>query len=342
MRNLIILLCLSFISATSAFALDKAPEGATYSDDGAHWYIVSTNGAKSILTVDGVVKATYSSIDTPFFIGDNSFAIAYDEASGYRYLLKNWVVIDTWETINTLNDYINIPYGKVVGWYIVDNGTYRLKDTTGKTLLENKNAGSSSYASILAKWVLESIIYDRNNANPTLYINDKKVAENANPLGVYKNKKKLVVPYTLTSPEWKTELYMYDVESGSSKKLPSYDGVGTYATVNWKSGDIKVLQYSVLIWEKYAIADISGKIISPARYDSVSQMTSYWDMILINYSINGEVFFSFGGKSYGWYNEVDIFNVSYASNNTSVKRWSIFVRKNGKDYIVVNGKEFAY
>ena len=45
------------------------------------------------------------------------------------------------------------------------------------------------------------MIYDRNNINMVLYINDKKIAENANPLGIYINKKKVEVPYTVNTPE---------------------------------------------------------------------------------------------------------------------------------------------
>ena len=149
MRNLIIFLCLSFMSMSSVFAIDTIPDSAIYSDDGMHWSAVSVEGAKNVLTVDGVIKATYPSIDTPFYIGQDSFAIAYGEGSITKYLLKNGGVVDSGMTLSILNDYTSIPYGKIVGWYIVDNGTYRLKDPTGKTLLENTNAGSSSYASVL-------------------------------------------------------------------------------------------------------------------------------------------------------------------------------------------------
>ena len=100
-----------------------------------------------------------------------------------------------------------------------------------------------------------------------------------------------------------------------------------------------------MIWEKFAIADISGKIISSDRYDEVSSITAYGDKFYKLLKKDGKNYFSYGNIMYGPYDQIDTsFNVSYGfnpSNYNSIKWWSIYVQRNGKNSIIVNGKEIA-
>jgi hypothetical protein len=103
------------------------------------------------------------------------------------------------------------------------------------------------------------------------------------------------------------------------------------------------LEYLVHIGDKYAFLDSNGNILSPNRYDDAS-ITSYGDSFFKTYKIGEKSYFYFEGKIYGPYDSIDTLNTFYGFNPSSssgIKGWSIFTEKNGKTYIVSNGKEFS-
>ena len=321
------------------------PYTAIYSDDGSHWASVDTSWEKYTLTIDGTLKATYSYISQPTFVGSIVYVTATDEAN-ISYLLRDGVILDKAKTIGFIMSYAAGWYTpKYEGWYTADVGTFRVRDMSGKVLLENMNAGSYSSAYSIAPGVTMSTIYDKNNSYSTTYINNQKMSGNVNSMGTYKNGKKMELLLSSMNPSGtNTEIIAYDISSWKMRKLPSYDGVGSYATILDKKWNIKELQYSVMIGDSYAFADITGKLSGDSRYDEVLQISSYGDKFFKSFVKNGKKYFHFDNKLYGPYDELDMLNISYGYGNTGnyqkIARWSIFARNDGKDYIIASGKEF--
>lgn len=329
---------LCFLGCVTSVFAGSAPDGAYFTDDGSHWATVTRNGDKDVLTIDGVTKATYAYMDQPYISGNSFYTIGTD-ASNMKYVLKDGVVVDKWTYASVVTNYTS--YQKLEWWYVVGDGTFRLRNAAWVTILENMNAWSSSYSSSIANGLIQTTLYSRNNDKATTYLNDKKIAGNAYSIGTYKNGKKMEIFYTTTNDDGTTGIFAYNVTTWTLRSLPWYDGVGTYATIVGKSGYITELQYSVLVNDKYAIVDINGKFLSSSRYDEVTQITTYGNKFYKSFVKDGKSFFFFDGKVYGGYDEIDSFNVSYNPSNYSyVSKWSIFTKKGGKDYIIANGKEF--
>ncbi len=357
MKNLLLFLFLLCISAPSLFAgslqdiaptassIVSIPYGAVYSDDGTHWASVDTSWEKYTLTIDGTLKATYSYISQPTFVANTVYAMATDEVNT-SYLLRDGMVLEKGKNVWFVMSYSAWSYSsQYEGWYTVDAWVFRLKDMTGKVLIENMNAGTSSSAYAYAPRVIMSTIYDRNNNNSTTYINNQKISWSVSSLGIYKNgKKSELLLIGMNTSGINTEIIAYDMAWGKIRKLPWYDGIGSYATILDKKWNIKELQYSVMIGDKYAFADITGKVSSDARYDGILQVSSYGDKFFKSFIKNGKKYFHFDGKLYGPYDEIDTLNTSYGYGNNlnyqKIERWSIFARKDGKDSIIANGKEF--
>ncbi len=336
--NKIFFLFLALLALTPlAYADSPAPEWAYFSEDGSHWARVLSSGSTATLTIDWVIKATYVSIDEPTALANSFYTISTD-ANGVRYILKDGAIVDKWEFGGLITSYTSSS--KIEWWYVIDGGVYRLKDTTGKIILESANAGSSTYNSYLQWGMIVSTLYNKSNESYTTYVNDKKIAKNAYSIGTYKKGKKTEILFNATDDFWKSRIIAFDIDTWMMRSLPSYDGVWSYATIMWKSGNILELQYTVLIGEKYAIADINGKILSRLRYDEMPQITNYGNKFFKSYIKDGKTYFYFDGNVYWGYSIIDSFNVSYTSSYSYVSKWSIFVTKNGKEMIVVNGKEF--
>ena len=338
MKN-ILLFILVFITSTSlAFAL-SAPENAQYSDDGTHWYSQTggENWEPTILIIDGVEKARYTNF-TNIYFGNILYSIVRDYPVGNdysisrQYILKDWIIIDSGSTIWSIQDNKNI----LLGWYVHENGTFRVKDIQGKVLLEDRNASANSSSTYILSGVILSTVANRNWSQYTSYINTIKVP---NKFLIFLWVRKKNIYFTDNSTNY---MYIFNIKSNKLRKLSPYVWNWQYAITNNSLGDIQEMQYVILIDDKYAIADRDGKIISKERYDSIDSITAYWSNFFRSMKIGEKKYFSFADKVYWPYDQIDTFNPSFGynpSDTSSVRRWSIFVQKNGKNYIVVNGKE---
>ncbi len=348
MRHILWVLMLSLFSFSSLFA-GSIPDGAIYSGDGTYWYSTSTVGAKTTLMVDGVEKGSYDYFSSNDYVWNTLYsAVSNTTEPAKTYLLKDGNIIDSATILTLVTEYL--PVHKIVGYSTLDAWVFQLKHMDGTIIFSDNNAGSYSSVSSLAPGILQSTIYDKNNNIATTYINEKKIPGTSYSfIGTLKKGKTSELLFSSLNQENITTLMFYNPKSQKFRKLPSYDGVGTYGYTSDTHSNIKDLQYSVMIGEKYAIADISGKIVSDERFDSVTSVTSYGDALMTIFKKWEKIYFSFGKTSfdkstYGPYDQIDSFNVSYGfdpSNYTSVKQWSIFVQRNGKNAIIVNGKEVA-
>ncbi len=150
----------------------------------------------------------------------------------------------------------------------------------GTIIFSDNNAGSYSSVSSLAPGIIQSTVYDKNNSIMTTYINEKKIPGTSNSfIGTLKKGKTSELLFSSLNQENMT-LMFYNPKSQKFRKLPTYDGVGTYGYTSDTLSNIKEFQYSLMIGEKYAIADISGKIVSDERFDSVTSITSYGDALM--------------------------------------------------------------
>ena len=344
MRNILLAFLISFFSFASLFA-SSIPDNAVYSSDGTHWYTTSTVGTKSTLTIDGVEKGAYDCVCSNDYIWNSLYTVVTNTTNpATTYLLKDGNIVDSASALTLVTEYS--PIQKIVGYTVYDAWVFQLKKLDGTIVFIDRNAGSYSSASSIAPGIIQSTIYDKNNSNSIIYLNEKKLPWKSGIfIGTLKKGKTWELLFTSVNEKDDSTLIVYNTKSQTFRKLPSYDGVGTSWYTSTAQGNIKEFQYAVMIWEKYAIADISGKIISSDRYDEVSSITSYGDKFYKVMKKDGQNYFSYGNIMYGPYDQMDTsFNVLYGfnpSNYNSVKLWSIFVQKNGKNSIIVNGKEMA-
>jgi hypothetical protein len=342
MRKFILFILLSALSFPTLFASGTIPDGAIFSDDGTHWSKIDYDAEKNTLIVDGVLKATYNYISRSMYVGNTLFTTASDE-KGISYLLKDGIVIEKAPTIEIISSYNNNDYtSKVEWWYTYDSGVFRVKNTEWKILTENMNAWTYSTASSLSPGIIQANLYNRNNEKPITYINGVSINGSISSIGTYKNGKKMEMIFLSTNITNISQIIAFDMASGKIRNLPSYDGVTQNATILDKKWNIKELQYVVMIWDMYAFADISGKLTSDSRYDEVIQLTSYGDKFFKSFIKDNKSYFFFDSKMYWAYDEIDPINISYKAPNYSiVSKWSLFAKKNGKDVIIVNGREIA-
>ena len=344
MRNILLAFLISFFSFASLFA-SSIPDNAVYSSDGTHWYTTSTVGTKSTITIDGVEKGTYDYISSNDYIWNSLYTVVTNTTNPATiYLLKDGNIVDSASALTLVTEYS--PIQKIVGYSVYNAWVFQLKRMDGAIILIDRNAGTSSSASSIAPGIIQSSVYDKNNSNWTVYINEKKLPwKSGTFMGTLKKGKTSEFLFSSLNDENTTSLILYNIKSQTFRKLPSYDGLGIYGYTSNAQGNIKEFQYAVMIWEKYAIADISGKIISSDRYDEVLSITAYGDKFYKWLKKDGKNYFSYGNITYGPYDQIDTsFNVSYGfnlSNYNSIKWWSIYVQKNGKNSIIVNGKEIA-
>jgi hypothetical protein len=355
MKKFILFLLLGFVYMPSVFALSivptispasptsGAPEGATFSDDGTHWAKIESNNNKDTLTVDGSIKATYAYIGQLMYVGNTVFALANDE-DNFFYLLKDGIVIEKGTSISLISTYSSATYiSTLEGWYIYDAWVFRVKNVEWKVLMESLNAWSSSSAYTIAPNIVLTTLYNRNNEKPVSYINTIAMNWNVSSIGTYKNGKKTEVILQSTNSEGISEMSALDIASGKIRKLPSYDGVTQNTAIYDKKWNIKEMQYVVTIGDVYAFVDINGKMTSDTRYDEVISLSSHGDKFFKSVIKDGKKYFHFDKKLYGPYDEIDTLNTSFGygstSNYTKVMLWSIFARKDGKDFIIANGKE---
>lgn len=343
MKNIILFFLFSLVWASSVFAW-TIPSDAQYSDDGTHWYVVSGSSIDSsyqTLIIDGVEKTKHSSFYTHVYLGNTLYSTASDYPPGSydtitrQYILRDWIVIDSWSSLWIVQDSANKD--NPVWWYVYDEGTFRVKDISGKIILEDANSSSYSSTQFVASGVFLTTVSSKNEKFSTSYINATKVW-NQSLSYIGKQGQNL---FFSDYGNGHYSLYQYNIRNKKLKKLPGSD-TGIYAIVLDKNGDIWRLEYVILVWEQYALADRDGKIISKERYDSIDLITAYWSNFFRSMKIGEKKYFSFADKVYWPYDQIDTFNPSFGynpSDTSSVRRWSIFVQKNGKNYIVVNGKE---
>ena len=344
MRNILLAFLISFFSFASLFA-SSIPDNAVYSSDGTHWFATSMVNDKTVLTMDGVERARYSSL-IPSYEWNTLYTVASNTDTPTKtYLLKDGNIVDSASALTLVTHYSS-TIQKIVGYTVYDAWVFQLKKLDGTIVFTDNNAGASSFANVDNSGIIQSTVYDKNNNYTTYYFNEKKIpGKSISWIGTLKKGKASEFLFSSLNDENTTSLILYNTKSQTFRKLPSYDGVGTYGYTSTAQGNIKAFQYAVMIWEKFAIADISGKIISSDRYDEVSSITSYGDKFYKVMKKDGQNYFSYGNIMYGPYDQMDTsFNVLYGfnpSNYNSVKLWSIFVQKNGKNSIIVNGKEVA-
>ena len=326
----------------SPFPLDDGT--IVYTEDGTHSGKVSCSGESCSFFLDGIKKSTYFTIDYPVVSESDIYALATDQQNK-KYLLKNGTIIASWETINTLLGYYGAnSISQFEWWYIQNNGKYTVYAKDGSTYLEIDNAGSASNSYYIADGVLLTTIYNRNNLTSTTYINTKKISGwdgYVQSYGIYKKSVKVSELLLGSSNAWGTmELLLYNLKTGEIRSLPSYDGMSQVMAIYHKNGTIKDFQYVVSVENGYAFVDMNGKILSKEYYDTVNIFTTYGENYLKIFTKNEKMYMHYEGKLYGPYDYIDTFNPSYGSQSsfTKVLRWSIFVKNNGKNFILVNGK----
>ncbi len=338
MKNIILFFLFSLVWASSVFAW-TIPSDAIHSDDGTHWYSQTggENGWPTTLIIDGVEKARYTNF-TNIYFGNilysivRDYPVVNDYNTSWQYILKDWIIIDSGSSIWTIQDNKNILFG----WYTYDEGIFRVKNMQGKVLLEDRNASANSSSTYILSGVILSTVANRNWSQYTSYINTIKVP---NKFLIFLWVRKKNIYFTDNSTNY---MYIFNIKSNKLRKLSPYVWNWQYAITNNSLGDIQEMQYVILIDDKYAIADIDGKIISKDTYDSTDSIMVYWKNFFKSMKIGEKKYFSFGDTTYWPYDQIDTLNASFWYNTydtSTVKRWSIFVQKNGKNYIVVNGKE---
>jgi hypothetical protein len=110
-----------------------------------------------------------------------------------------------------------------------------------------------------------------------------------------------------------------------------------------RNGTIGEAQYVALIGNKYVFVDINGTVITKDPFDAVINFMAYGEKFLKVFVRGEQTFIHYDGKTYGPYDTVESFNPSYSmmgGYGSSIARWSVFVKKNGANYILANGKEF--
>jgi hypothetical protein len=329
-----------------AYPLD---EGTTvYTEDGTHSGKVSCSGESCSFFLNGIKKATYFTLDYPIVSGNDFYVLATDQQNK-KHLLKNGWVIASWEVINTILGYYGASTtSQFEWWYIQNNGKYSVFSKDGNKYLEVDNAGTASNSYYIADKVLLTTIYNQNNLTSSTYINTKKIPTSwdgyVQSYGIYKKSiKDSEVLLSSSNYLGTMELMMFNIKSWELRPLPGYDGITQIMTIYNKNGTIKDFQYVANVENGYAFADMNGKILSKEFYDTVNTFTSYGDSYLKIFTKNEKMFMHFEGRLYGPYDFIDTFNPSYGNqlSTTKVLRWSVFVKNNGKNYILVNGKQIA-
>jgi hypothetical protein len=350
MRSVSLGILLSFFLISTTYAggeMMPSYANSVYTEDGTHSgaTICGMNGC--IFYLDGTEKASYQYIDYPMVYKNNFYLWASDK-DGNRYLLKDGTVMESWENAYFLTWYSPMGTSSLKGWYSTKNGTYTLKDMEGKVLLSMENAGTNSNSMYIASGAIQTTISNRSNTSTQVYINDVKITTGeggyVQTYGTYKRTtKKTEYLFGITDAMWGNQLYLYDVATKKLRKLPTYDGISQVAVTTKKNGNIAEAQYVALVGDKYVFVDINGTILTKDPFDSVVNFTSYGDKFLKIFMRGEQGFIHYDGKTYGPYDVIETFNPSYGAMGYGiVNKWSIFVKKDGKNIILANGKEFKF
>lgn len=318
-----------------------------YTEDGTHSGKISceTNGCTFIF--DGIKKATYEYLDYPV-ISENDFYVIGTDREWKKYLLKNGDLIASWEVLSILTSYYTSLWGgRFEGWYSVSNGKFSVYKTDGTLQFTVDNAWMTSSAYYVASWVLQSTIYNKNNTIASTYINDKKISWSdgwyVQTYWTYKRSKKISELLIGSSDsQGMMQLMFFNINTWKLRMLPKYDGVTQVVPIYKKNGDIQSFEYIATEWKKYIFLDINGNRVSNESFDAVNMFTAYDDIYLKTFTKWEKMYLSFSGKTYWPYDSIDTFNPSYGNQNnyTKVLRWSVFVKTQWKNAILVNGKLF--
>lgn len=233
----------------------------------------------------------------------------------------------------------------------MQSGKYTVKMLPDTTLLEVNNAGINS-SSRYEGTLLISNIYDRNNTIYTTYIGTTKMGENMNISGYISEGKKtryaVMSSYTYTpmGGTSQTRVLVYDLKTKKLVKLPAVAEGGNIAeTRSPGNNQLLSISYPTKKDDKFQMVRFDGTItMDDFLYDELPMITQYGQAEFVSFKKDDRQYFRFDGKTYGPYDLVDTFNTSYGYppvnyQSQKVVRWSVFVRKDGKDMIVVNGKE---
>lgn len=335
--------------------------GVVRSQDRKHWagYGYAENG-NYVIYLDGKPIREFTSYPSQIFFLQNSL-----------FFLSTEYDSDTWESIYILwkdnQEYIRaekieisdaVKYGQTRYIVIQNDGVVTLSTARWKQLLKVADV-SYFYSSYLPILDIMRISLTMKDGTTRVYLGDTLVSwvsEVSDPLWMIQSgdtKKVLFRAYQLSSDTsgYTYRFFFYNLKTKEitfpfnwySQNNEWYEV--PYQVVTDDRGLISQLWYIVRTDENtYAVVDgLKGSIVYPDLWSEPSLFT-YGSSIGMTFTKNRKYFLLIESKTYGPYDAIGTFQNSdlVALQQSNQSDWWMVVRKNHKNFLLMNGKEYAF
>jgi hypothetical protein len=331
------------------------------SQDRKHWagYGYAENG-NYVLYYDGRVIREISSYPVQIFFANNSlYFLTSDYSSGtYGYTYTLWKNNEVYIQAEKIEVSDSSKYGQTRYIISQDKWVLKLQTVKGRVLLEVKDVSSfySSYNSLLN---LMDISVTMKDGSSRQYLGDtliKWVTSIGDTLGTVERDgvKNILFRGSNYSSEgcwcssYKFFLYNPDTKKVSYFKEYGDENESYYGqsqVIQNDAGEVTKFWYTVKTGTStYAVVDGLKETFVYTDLKNEPSLFLYANSIGITYSKSQKYYLFLEGKTYGPYDALGTFQnsdlVGFQYSNTS--DWWIIVRKNHKNFLLINGKEFPF